>query len=82
MAPPRPRVEEPQTFGSVKDGSFWVEYPSGLVDLTCSSPLESDNSPNPPPLKSQGQLEIDVEGDRKIRIDAAKTAIVIVDMQK
>jgi hypothetical protein len=40
-SPSPPRVEEPQTFGSVKSGSFWVDYPSGLVDLTCSNPLES-----------------------------------------
>jgi hypothetical protein len=82
MALPRPRVEEPQTFGSVKSGSFWVEYPSGLVDLTCSNPLESGGMPVNPPQKSLGQLDIGVEGDRMIRIDATKTAIVIVDMQK
>jgi hypothetical protein len=35
-----------------------------------------------PPQKSLGQLNIGVEGDRMIRIDATKTAIVIVDMQK
>ncbi|KAF8529995.1 Isochorismatase hydrolase [Gautieria morchelliformis] len=81
MAPPRPRVEEPQTFGNVKSGSFWVEYPSGLVDLTCANPLESDGMPVNPPQKSLGQLDIAVEGDRMIRVDVTKTAIVIVDMQ-
>ena len=80
--PPRPHVGEPQTYGSVKNGSFWVEYPSGLVDLTCSSPVASDSTSSDPPQKLQGQLEVDVDGDRKIRIDASKTAIVIVDMQK
>jgi hypothetical protein len=35
-----------------------------------------------PPQKSLGQLDIGVEGDRMICIDATKTAIVIVDMQK
>lgn len=82
MVPSRPRVDELQTFGSVKDGSFWVEYPSGLVDLTRSNPLNSNSTPTDPPQKSLGHLEIEVEGDRKIRIDAAKTAIIIVDMQK
>lgn len=79
----RPRVEEPHNFGSVKGGSFWVEYPSGLVDLTCSNPwLPEYKSSSPPPKKPDGELEIDVDGGRKIRIATAKTAIVIVDMQK
>jgi hypothetical protein len=83
MVRPRPRVEEPQNFGSVKSGSFWVEYPSGLVDLTCSNPwVTGSQSASPPPMKSEGELEVDVDGGRKIRIDTTKTAIVIVDMQK
>lgn len=78
--PPRPRVSSPQTYGNPKTGSFWVEYPSGLVDLTrlAFAPVDS----NEPPLKSHEHLEIDVDGDRKIRIDPKQSAIVIIDMQK
>jgi hypothetical protein len=82
MVRPRPRVTEAQTFGNVKSGSFWVEYPSGLLDLTRSSPLGSNAKEVEPPAQKNGQLEIEVEGDRKIRIDAKQAAIVIVDMQK
>ncbi|KAF8581936.1 Isochorismatase hydrolase [Ramaria rubella] len=79
----RPHVTEPQTFGSVKHGSFWVEYPSGLVDLTCFSPLPQgdEDSLTRPPAKAQGHLDIEVEGGRKIRIDPKQTAIIIIDMQ-
>ncbi|CEL58174.1 Peroxyureidoacrylate/ureidoacrylate amidohydrolase RutB OS=Caulobacter segnis (strain ATCC 21756 / DSM 7131 / JCM 7823 / NBRC 15250 / LMG 17158 / TK0059) GN=rutB PE=3 SV=1 [Rhizoctonia solani AG-1 IB] len=44
----------------------WIEHPSGLVDL----------SPN-----SSQSLEFTVFGDRKVRLDPGKTALVIVDMQ-
>ncbi|CAE6480332.1 unnamed protein product [Rhizoctonia solani] len=44
----------------------WIEDPSGLVDL----------SPN----SSRG-LEFAVLGDRRVRVDPGKTALVIVDMQ-
>ncbi|KAH7344524.1 Isochorismatase-like protein [Rhizoctonia solani] len=44
----------------------WIEHPSGLVDL----------SPN----STQG-LEFTVYGDRRIRLDPSRTALVVVDMQ-
>ena len=75
-----PFLKQAKSFGTVKNGSFWVEYPSGLIDLTRSYPLVSGASQAP--AKSDGQLEIKVEGNRTIRIDANQTAIVIVDMQK
>lgn len=75
-----PLLREAKTFGNVTNGSFWVEYPSGLIDLTRSCPLVPGVSKAP--AKSNGQLEIEVEGNRTLRIDVKKAAIVIVDMQK
>ena len=45
----------------------WVEHPSGLVDL----------APN-----SAKSIEFSVLGDRRVRLDPIKTALVVVDMQK
>lgn len=75
----RPFVPTPTQYG--RDSSFWVEYPSGLVDLSRTHPL-SDGAEEPtlPPLKA-GQVDISVEGDRTIRIDTKSTAMVIIDMQ-
>ncbi|THH06067.1 hypothetical protein EW146_g9727 [Bondarzewia mesenterica] len=73
----RPPVDEPKEYGSAS--SFWVEYPSGLVDLTRSYHLRPSEA-NGPPLATS-HLEIPVDGDRKIRVDKTKTALVIVDMQ-
>lgn len=74
-------VEVPTEYGS--DASFWVEYPSGLVDLSRSHhlPSGSDKAAKPHPL-TDAQLEIPVDGGRTIRVDKASTAIVIIDMQK
>ncbi|EUC65423.1 isochorismatase hydrolase [Rhizoctonia solani AG-3 Rhs1AP] len=44
----------------------WVEHPSGLVDLS--------------PYSTQS-IEFIVLGDRSVRIDPSKTALVVVDMQ-
>ncbi|TFY66740.1 hypothetical protein EVG20_g4356 [Dentipellis fragilis] len=74
----RPKVEAPIEFGNAE--SFWVEYPSGLVDLSRSHHLSASGEPSPPPLASP-QFELEVDGDRTLRIDPAKTAFVIVDMQ-
>jgi len=64
--------------------SFWVEYPSGLVDL--SRPRRTSNESQgfdvPPPLDAKSQLEIPVDQSRTIRIDKSSSAIVIIDMQK
>lgn len=87
---PYPKVSAPTEFGNAL--SFWVEYPAGLVDLTRSTHLRSqgiDQTPvhvvedaTPPPLTSATQWELDVEGDRVLRLSKSKSAIVIVDMQK
>ncbi|KAF8517198.1 Isochorismatase hydrolase [Hysterangium stoloniferum] len=81
LPPSRPRVTEAKVFGSVKLGSFWVEYPSGLVDLTRSSPLSPDKNLCHGPQKEAGHLDIDVDGDRTIRVDPKQSVIVIIDMQ-
>ncbi|KIJ53945.1 hypothetical protein M422DRAFT_241204 [Sphaerobolus stellatus SS14] len=74
-----PFVKEVKTFGNPGSHNFWVEYPSGLLDLTRSNPPSSATSE--PPSKAPEHLEFAVNGDRKLRIDPKKSAIVIVDMQ-
>ncbi|GLB36124.1 putative isochorismatase hydrolase [Lyophyllum shimeji] len=75
----RPLVPTPTQYG--RDSSFWVEYPSGLVDLSRTHPLQdAAETPSPPPLKA-GQVEISVEGNRTIRVDTKSTVMVIIDMQ-
>lgn len=81
----RPPVDKPVEYGNAT--SFWVEYPSGLVDLTRSAHLSEaeaagvkDSDSGPPSVQS-GQLEIAVDG-RTIRVDARKSALVVIDMQK
>ncbi|KAF9475977.1 Isochorismatase hydrolase [Pholiota conissans] len=78
----RPKVPEPVEYGN--DTDFWVEYPSGLVDLSRTDRLPSDAAAaakaQPPPLKAT-QADIAVNGDRVVRVDKEKTAIVIIDMQ-
>lgn len=64
--------------------SFWVEYPSGLIDVTRSEHVPTspeDSEVKPLPLKGD-QVDIPVDGGRTIRIDTKSTAIVIIDMQK
>jgi len=74
-------VDETVVYGNA--GNFWVEYPSGLVDLTRSQNLHFHKAgvvkdvkatPEPPALDSKTQVEIPVDGDRTIRLDTAKTA--------
>ncbi|KAF5375023.1 hypothetical protein D9758_000309 [Tetrapyrgos nigripes] len=72
----RPPVTVPIQYG-VK--SFWVEYPDGLLDLSRTTPLSG--SPSTSPSISKGQLDIKVDGNRTIRVDASKTALVVIDMQ-
>ncbi|KAF8515583.1 Isochorismatase hydrolase [Gautieria morchelliformis] len=79
MALPHQHLKHAKTFGNVKNGSFWVEYPSGLLDLTRSNPLIP--AATQAPKKRDAELEIQVEGNRTIRVDAKQAAIVIVDMQ-
>lgn len=92
----RPAVSEPTEYGNA--ASFWVEYPSGLVDLTRTVHLPvaakaHSNSEKPdeqltfedttpvPPLVASRQWEVEVDGDRSLRLSKAHTAIVIIDMQ-
>lgn len=80
MAKVRPPVEKPIEYGNA--GEFWVEYPSGLVDLTRAShlPSSASDAATPPPL-TQEFLEFPVDGQRTLRIDKKSSAIVIIDMQ-
>ncbi|TFK41189.1 Isochorismatase hydrolase [Crucibulum laeve] len=86
----RPTVPTPVEYGN--DASFWVEYPSGLVDLSRSHHLPGSQDTDaliseskqadtqPPPLKST-QVDIPVDGGRTIRVDKKSTALVVIDMQ-
>lgn len=77
----RPKVESPVEYGNAPD--FWVEYPSGLLDLSRTDHVSAGASTTtaPPPLKPS-QLDIEVNGERVVRVDKAATAIIIIDMQK
>jgi hypothetical protein len=93
----RPRISTAVEYGSA--ASFWVEYPTGLVDLTRtvhlpkaekaeSVPEEPDkdlvhtDTARIPPLIADKQWELEVEGDRSLRVSKANSAFVIIDMQK
>ncbi|TCD62209.1 hypothetical protein EIP91_007214 [Steccherinum ochraceum] len=92
----RPKVGVATEFGN--PASFWVEYPSGLVDLTRSAHLVTKEKvkgksakqlvvtagaedATPPALDGESQWELEVEGGRILRLDRAKTAVVVIDMQ-
>jgi hypothetical protein len=75
----RPLIETATEYGN--DASFWVEYPSGLVDVSRSHHLSTKSAKDIPPLTAS-QLDIPADGNRTIRVDKAATAIVIIDMQK
>ncbi|KIM85165.1 hypothetical protein PILCRDRAFT_817152 [Piloderma croceum F 1598] len=79
----RPLVQNPTEYGNVAS-SFWVEYPSGLIDLSRSRRiLEGPGSKSdvPPPLDAKSQLDIPVDQERTVRINKSSSAIVIIDMQ-
>lgn len=89
----RPKVPVATEYGNA--ASFWVEYPSGLVDLTRTTHLPNGALQNGdvvrdepaqdapvPPLRAETQLEIPVDGGRVLRLSKKNTAIVVVDMQK
>jgi len=78
----RPNVPAPVEYGN--DTTFWVEYPTGLVDLSRTDRLPSSpvDNPSSPPLLKSNQAEIEVDGGRIVRINKETTAIVIIDMQK
>jgi len=79
----RPRVSAPVEYGNPTD--FWVEYPNGLVDVSRATHLKTAGTGGedvaPPPLASN-QLDIPADGDRVVRVDKDKTALVVIDMQK
>lgn len=84
----RPKVELVTEYGNA--ASFWVEYPSGLVDLSRSTHIVKTDenevvgkvaSTPPPPLKQDSQWELQVDGDRVLRLSKTQTAVIIVDMQ-
>jgi len=76
----RPRVTNRSTYGN--PSNFWVEYPSGLIDVTREhanyAPEDKSSSPQDPAAQ---ELDLDVQGDRLLRVSTAKTAMVIIDMQ-
>lgn len=74
----KPRVDEPVQYGF--EPNFWVEYPSGLVDITRSHRLQRDGQPAE--LTPATQWEVAADGERMLRLAKKSTAIVIVDMQK
>ncbi|KAK0456568.1 Isochorismatase hydrolase [Armillaria borealis] len=78
MAKLRAPVSSVTKYGN--NTSFWVEYPSGLIDLTrtLSAPIAEHDTP---PDLLPGQLDVAVDGERTIRIDTKASAIVIIDMQ-
>lgn len=80
MPAARPRLDKTTQYGHPATGSFWVEYPDGTVDVTRTHPLTAPDADAPP--KQDKHIEVAVDGDRKVRFDPARAAIVIIDMQK
>lgn len=76
----RPPVSETTKYGA--GTSFWIEYPSGLIDLSRSNDTALSGSTQECPQPSPEQLDIPVEHNRTIRVDRKSSAIVIIDMQK
>ena len=76
----RLRIDKATEFGSA--GSFWVEYPSGLVDLTRSQHLPADDSEVVEPPLTKEHFDIPVDDGQLVRINPATTAFIITDMQK
>ncbi|KAH9486961.1 Ureidoacrylate amidohydrolase RutB [Psilocybe cubensis] len=79
----RPKVPTAVEYGNETD--FWVEYPNGLIDISREAHLSRVYPPPygatiPPALKST-QIDIAVDGNRIVRINKARTALVVIDMQ-
>ncbi|KAH7883555.1 Isochorismatase hydrolase [Phlebopus sp. FC_14] len=74
----RPRVSQSIEYGNA--ASFWVEYPTGLIDVSRTQRLSSAEQSIPPQI-SPTQLDIPVDGDRVVRVNKATTAVVVIDMQ-
>ncbi|EJD55267.1 hypothetical protein AURDEDRAFT_50090 [Auricularia subglabra TFB-10046 SS5] len=79
MAKVRPRVERTERWGNRTH--FWIEYPSGLVDLS-ETHFDAQLAKEAPTPVPEGLVDISVEGDRVVRIDPERAAVVVVDMQK
>ncbi|EJD55356.1 Isochorismatase hydrolase [Auricularia subglabra TFB-10046 SS5] len=75
-----PRVEQTTTWGNPPD-SFWVEYPSGLVDLSRTHSFVESLSQDPPHVEGQSLWDVPIDGGRTARVDPAKSALIVVDMQ-
>ncbi|OSD03380.1 Isochorismatase hydrolase [Trametes coccinea BRFM310] len=88
----RPKLTVATEYGNA--GSFWVEYPAGLIDLTRTTHLPKGALQDGdvvqdqvardvpvPPLQPSTQLDVPVNGDRVVRIAKKQSAIVIIDMQ-
>lgn len=86
----RPRVAAAVEYGNAT--SFWVEYPSGLIDLSRlahldKGPLKVVQDENVADMQVRQmqpstQLDVQVDGDRVVRIAKNRSAIIIIDMQK
>ncbi|KZV95637.1 Isochorismatase hydrolase [Exidia glandulosa HHB12029] len=76
-----PRVTAPTRWGDAPD-NFWLEYPSGLVDLSRTH-LNTTVLTDPPPeiTPASGLWDVPLDGGRTGRLDPKKSALVIVDMQ-
>jgi len=93
MEPARPPVSKPTVYGNAKAGKFWVEYPSGLIDITAEHPPAFESTHEgvssvvyaedvkEPPASQPNELEFSAQGDRRVRLDTKKTALVVIDMQ-
>ena len=89
----RPRIPVATEYGNA--AAWWVEYPTGLIDVTRTTHLPRGPLPAGdvaqdqatrevpiPPLVKETQLDIPVDGERTVRIATKHSAIVIIDMQK
>lgn len=77
----RPPPDKALEYGNA--ASYWVEYPSGLIDVSRSKHIDSRTGSNdtPPPI-GPDQLDIPVNAGRTIRVKKNATALVVIDMQK
>lgn len=78
MAKVRPRVERTERWGNRTH--FWIEYPNGLVDISETN-FDRELAKEAPSPAPEGLVDISVEGDRVVRVDPKRSALVVVDMQ-
>lgn len=77
MARVRPRVDKAARWAN--RANFWIEYPDGLVDV--SETFSEQELPAVSPPKPFGLVDLPVEGDRVVRLEPKRSALVVVDMQ-